>query len=91
MDEIFPTIVYLLCFLTSATCAALLGRAFGRSGARILLWSAVCFGFLALNNLVLVIDLVLLPDAVKLTVPRHLLSLAAVGSLVFGFVWDLER
>lgn len=91
MDELFPTSVYLLCFLTSATCAALLGRAYARSSARVLLWSSICFGFLALNNLVLVVDLVLLPDVVTLTVPRHLLSLAAVGTMIFGFVWDLER
>lgn len=91
MDTTFPTVVYLLCFATSAMCAALLGRAYRRSSARVLLWSAICFGFLALNNLMLVVDLVLLPEAVTLTLPRHLLSLAAVGSLTFGFVWDLER
>lgn len=91
MDEIYPTIVYLLCFVTSAICATLLGRAYRRSAARVLLWSAICFGFLAANNLVLVIDLVLLPEAVTLTLPRHLLSLAAVSTLIFGFVWDLER
>jgi hypothetical protein len=91
MDDTFPTIVYLLCFVTSAICAGLLGRAYGRTAARVLLWSAICFTFLALNNLVVVIDLVLLPDAVTLTLARHLLSLAAVGTLIFGFVWDLER
>ncbi|MBC2665734.1 hypothetical protein H7F51_09375 [Novosphingobium flavum] len=91
MDELFPTIVYLLCFITSAICAGLLGRAFRRTTARVLLWSAICFAFLALNNLVVVIDLVLLPDAVTLTLPRHLLSIAAVSTLIFGFIWDLER
>jgi hypothetical protein len=91
MGDLFPTSVYLLCFATSAICAYLLGRGYQRSSARVLLWSSICFGLLALNNLILVIDLVLLPDAVTLTLPRHLLSLAAVGTLIFGFVWDLER
>ena len=91
MDDLFPTSVYLLCFVTSAICAWLLGRGYARSSARVLLWSSICFAFLALNNLVLVIDLVLLPDAVKLALPRHLLSVAAVGTLIFGFVWDLDR
>ena len=91
MDELFPTIVYLLCMVTSALCAWLLGRGYARSSARVLLWSSICFGFLALNNLVLVIDLVLLPELVSLALARHLLSIAAVGTLIFGFVWDLER
>jgi hypothetical protein len=91
MDDLFPTSVYLLCFVTSAICAWLLGRGYARSSARVLLWSSICFALLALNNLVLVIDLVLLPEAVTLTLPRHLLSAAAVGTLIFGFVWDLER
>ena len=51
MSEIFATIVYLLCFVTSLACAWLLGRSFLRNGTRLLLWSAICFGFLALNNL----------------------------------------
>src|SRR5215467_8884673 len=58
MTEIFPAIVYVLCFLTSAACAWLLGRSYRRNGTRLLLWSSVCFSFLALNNLALVLDLV---------------------------------
>lgn len=89
MHEVFPTAVYGLCFLASAACALLLARGFRRSGARMLLWSSVCFLFLALNNLLLVIDLVILPDA-DLRVERVLLALAAVSILLFGFVWDLR-
>ena len=50
-------LVYILCFLTSALCAALLIRGYVRSRTRILLWSAICFVFLALNNLLAVVDL----------------------------------
>lgn len=88
MTELFPTIVYVLCFLTSLVCAWMLGRSYLRSGTRLLLWSAICFGFLALNNLVLVIDLVVWPD-LDLRLPRLLLALAAVVSLVWGFVWEV--
>lgn len=88
--EIFPAMVYTLCFATSSTCAWLLGRSFQRVGARVLMWSALCFLLLALNNLVLVLDLVFLPDW-DLRLPRALLALAAVGVLLFGFVWDLEE
>jgi len=91
MAEIFPTIVYVLCFLTSAACAWMLGRSYFRSGTRLLLWSAVCFLFLAINNLLLVLDLVVWPDDVDLRIPRLLLSLAAVLSLIWGFVWEAEE
>jgi len=89
--EQFPSAVYLLCFLTSSACAWLLARSYRRTGARLLLWSALCFVFLGLNNLVVVIDLVILPEAVTLQTVRLLLSLAAVLVLLFGFIWDLDE
>jgi hypothetical protein len=90
MPDIFPAAVYLLCFATSAACAGLLARSYRQSGARLLLWSGLCFLFLALNNLVVVFDLLLLPQ-VNLRVGRLLLALAAVSILLFGFIWDLEE
>jgi hypothetical protein len=53
------------------------------------MWSALCFLLLAANNLVVIIDLMVLP-AVDLRLLRTGLSLAAVSVLLFGFVWDLE-
>lgn len=90
MEDHFPTAVYSLCFLTSSACAWLLGRSYGRTGARLLLWSSVCFVLLAASNLLLVIDLLIFP-AMDLRLGRLLLSLAAVSVLIFGLVWDLER
>ena len=89
MTEVFATIVYLLCFGTSLACAWMLGRSFLRNGTRLLLWSAICFGFLALNNLALVLDMVVWPVSVDLRLLRVSLALAAVASLIWGFVWDL--
>lgn len=89
MNDVFPAIVYILCFLTSTACAWLLGRSYSRSSVRLLLWSSICFAFLAANNLVLVLDLVVWPTAeVDLRLPRLLLSLAAAVSLIWGFIWD---
>jgi len=89
MGEVFPAIVYVLCFLTSAACAWLLGRSYHRSGVRLLMWSSISFAFLAANNLVLVLDLVVWPQPdVDLRLPRLLLALAAVISLIWGFIWD---
>ena len=89
MGEIFPAAVYVLCFLTSATCAWLLGRSYFANGTRLLLWSSICFCFLAANNLALVLDLVILPTF-DLRLLRLLLALAAVVSLIWGFVWQVE-
>lgn len=89
MAEYFPTAVYLLCFLTSAACALLLARNYWRTGARVLLWASLCFVLLAGNNFVVVIDLLVLPSF-DFRLVRHLLSLGAVGVLLFGFIWDLE-
>ena len=50
MSESFPTAVYSLCLLTSLACAWLLGRAYARTSARVLFWSAACFLFLTVNN-----------------------------------------
>ncbi len=92
MSEIFPAIVYILCFLTSAACAWLLGRSYLANCTRFLLWSSICFGFLALNNLVLVLDLVIWPNPeIDLRLPRLLLALAAIVSLIWGFVWEVEE
>ena len=90
MDDGFPVAVYILCFLASSACAWLLGRSYARTGARLLMWSSLCFLFLAANNLALIIDLVVLPS-VDLRPVRLLLQLAAVSLLLFGFIWDLEE
>lgn len=91
MSPTFPTIVYTLCFLTSAACAWLLGRSYLRTRAQMLFGSSVCFVLLALNNLALVIDLVVFPDIVDLRLLRLLLALAAVCALLFAFIWNLEE
>lgn len=90
MGQIFPAAVYVLCFLTSVACAWLLGRSYFASRTRLLLWSSICFGFLAANNLMLVVDLLVLPSF-DLRLVRLLLSLAAVASLIWGFVWEVEE
>jgi Family of unknown function (DUF5985) len=90
MGDYFPAAVYTLCFLTGSACALLLARNYRRTGARLLLWSALCFLLLAANNLVVILDLLVLPDR-DFRLLRHGLALAAVGTLLFGFIWDLEE
>lgn len=89
MAELFAAIVYILCFLTSAACAWLLGRSYRDNRTGLLFWSSICFGFLAANNLVLVLDLVVIPD-LDLRIIRLLLALGAVTTLIWGFIGQVE-
>jgi len=82
-------VVYLLCLLTSAACAGLLLRAWGRSRAPLLLWSGASFVLLAINNLFVVADMLVLPG-IDLNWPRQLTSLAAAAVLIYGFIWEVE-
>lgn len=86
----FQSAVYLLCLATSATCAILLARSYARTKARLLLWSSLCFVFLALNNLVVVVDILILPTQIDLSLWRLVASLVAVGVLLYGFIWEAE-
>ncbi|HEX3944094.1 MAG TPA: DUF5985 family protein [Rhizomicrobium sp.] len=81
--------VYLLCLLASLTCAALLARSYARHRTRILLWSATCFALLALNNLLMVLDIIVLPQT-DLSLARTCCSLFAVGTLLYGFIWEID-
>lgn len=80
-------VVYVLCALTSILCAVLLVRSWQRSRARILLWSSLCFVGLAANNLLLLIDLVLVPD-VDLSAIRSAAAVGALSVLVIGLIWE---
>jgi predicted transcriptional regulator len=84
------SLVFLLCFATSAVCAALLLRSYIATRTRLLLWSALCFLFLTVNNLLVVVDMIVLPGTLDLQLFRQLASLGAACVLVFGFVWDSD-
>jgi len=81
--------VYLLCFLTSASAMLLLLRGYSRTGTRILLLSAVGFVLFALNNLLLFVDIVLLPET-DLLPYRQLAALIGVAILLLGFIWEID-
>lgn len=87
MGPLFPTLVYTLCFATSALCAFLLGRSYSRARMRLLFWSAACFTLLALVHFIVIIDLLIYPE-VELRAARLWLTLLAVAVLLFGFIWD---
>lgn len=82
--------VYLLCAATALACAALLMRGYHRTRTRLLLWCGLCFLMLCAENVVLFVDLVVVPD-VDLVRVRRALALAGVSVLLFGLVWDSPR
>jgi hypothetical protein len=79
--------VYVLCALTSIACAWLLFRGYRARRTALLFWSSLCFIGLALNNVLLVVDLYLVPD-IDLFLPRTATALAAVSALLYGLIWD---
>lgn len=81
-------LIYGLCALTSITCFVLLFRSWRASGARLLFWSALCFGALSVNNVLLVVDRVILPVEVDLGYARLVAALVAVLLLLFGLIWE---
>lgn len=79
-------VVYLLCMATSLLCSILLFRAYRKSGTRLLMWSAVCFACLCVNNIILFVDVIVLPPSVDLSVWRLVPALLGVGVLCYGLI-----
>jgi Family of unknown function (DUF5985) len=86
----FDSILYLLALITSLACMVLLFRAYAASGMRLLLWSALCFVGLSVNNVLLFFDLVVFPTEVDLRPYRLLSALAGLLFLLYGFIWESE-
>lgn len=79
--------VYLLCALASVFCAWLLVRNYRRTRVRLALWTCLCFVGLAVNNLVLFVDRVIVPE-IDFGLWRSMIALAAVSILLFGMIWE---
>jgi hypothetical protein len=80
---------YVLCSITAFLCAVLLFRGFHRSKTRLLLWSGICFLLLCLENLLLFVDVVIIPD-IHFTVARLVPGALAVCALLYGLIWESE-
>jgi hypothetical protein len=84
------TAVYILSALISLACAVMLMRSYMRARSGLLLWAAVCFLGLTLNNTLLFVDKVVATD-VDLSVWRTIPALAGTLALVFGLLWEATR
>jgi hypothetical protein len=81
-------ITYVLCAATSILCAVLLLRGYLRSRSRLLMWSTWCFIGLAINNILLFVDLIILPDSIDLRVVRSAAALLSLLVMVAGLIWE---
>jgi len=73
--------------MTSVLCAFLLIRSYLAQKTRLLLWCSLCFVGLALNNVILFIDLFVVPDA-NLDLWRSLTALGALVLMLVGLIWE---
>ena len=80
-----PSVIYALCALTALACAVLLLLGARRTGSRMLFWSGLCFGGLALSNGLIVVDKLVAPDLGTL---RLAVSLLSVSLLLYGLVFE---
>jgi len=67
----------------------LLFRGYARSRLRLLLWSALCFVFLTLNNLLLFFDLIVFAE-LDLRPWRLAAALAGLLFLLYGFLFEAD-
>jgi hypothetical protein len=85
----FNFVLYALAVLTCLACTVLLFRGYARSHVRLLLWSALCFVFLTLNNLLLFFDLIVFIE-LDLRPWRLAAALAGLVFLLYGFIFEAD-
>jgi len=82
-------LVYTLCAATCLACAILLLRTYRQTRFRLALWSGLCFAGLTVNNVLVVVDRIVVPD-VDLFGARVAAALVGMAFLLFGLVWEGE-
>ncbi len=83
-------VVYMLCAGAALLCTVLLLRGYLQTRTRLLLWSTLCFVGLTANNVLVIVDLVVLPG-VDLFVWRTVTALLGVLALLLGLLWEGRR
>lgn len=81
--------IYTLCALTALVCTIMLLRSYSTGGYKLLLWAGLCFAGLTVNNLLLIVDKLILPEG-DLSLWRTVAALIAMVVLIIGLVWEAE-
>jgi hypothetical protein len=79
--------VYLLCAVTSVTCAVMLFRAYRRSRSGLLAWATWAFVGFAVNNVLLFLDLTMIVSA-DLSMWRTVTALGSITVLLVGLIQE---
>jgi uncharacterized protein DUF5985 len=80
-------IIYALRALTTLLCAMLLLSRYAHVKQRLLLWSGLCFCGLALSNVLVFIDLVVVPT-LDLFLWRLGTAILGMAFLLYGLIWE---
>jgi hypothetical protein len=80
--------VYMVCVIVSLACSVLLLRNYRQTRLRLILWTSLCFVAFALNNMVLFIDLVIVPTQIDLNIVRHAFALLGAALLLYGLITE---
>ena len=88
--EFFQHSLYVLAIVTSLACTVLLFRAYIGTRLRILMWAALCFVCLTTTNVLLFVDLVVLPTEIDLRVFRYGVALTGMLFMIYGFIFDAD-
>lgn len=82
-------IVNILGSLTVGLCAVLLLRAYAQVHQRLLLWSGLCFAGLALSNVLVIVDLAVVPQF-SIYVWRLAVAAASMLLLLYGLIFESD-
>ena len=79
--------IYLLCAATSLLVAIMLMRQYLKSRTRLVLWSVISFAGLAVNSVLVYVDLVMY-TGVDLSLYRSAAGAAAMAVMLYGLIWE---
>lgn len=81
-------VVYLLCAFTSLVCAWLLYRAYSHNKFRLLFWCCLGFTGFSINNILLFIDIIVLPQVDYIINFRTIPALIGMLVMIYGLIME---
>ena len=82
-------LIYLLCAATALVCSALLLRAYWRGRIPFLLGCGLCFLALAVENVILFLDVVVVPET-DLSSLYLATGLTGILLLLYSLIWEVK-
>lgn len=79
--------VYIVGALITLACSVFLMRGYAHGRRKLLLWSSLCFFGLAISNILVFLDLIVLPS-VNLYLWRLITAAIAMSLLLYGLIWE---